>query len=102
MLKRFRDERPEVLLEDEALISGHMDFIELERADAVSKAVQLLPVLQREALILAEYEDLSLEEIARMTGAELAAVKSRLYRARENLRRVLRPLLEGSRTTYGR
>jgi RNA polymerase sigma factor (sigma-70 family) len=56
--------------------------------------VAALPPLQREALILAEYEEMSLEEIARATGVELAAVKSRLHRARENLRRLLAPLLE--------
>jgi hypothetical protein len=41
---------------------------------------------------LAGYEELSLDEIARATGADLAAVKSRLNRARQNLRRVLEPL----------
>jgi len=55
--------------------------------------VAALSPLQRETLILAEYEDMSLEEIARASGAELAAVKSRLHRARANLRRMLAPLL---------
>jgi RNA polymerase sigma-70 factor (ECF subfamily) len=60
----------------------------------VAQAVGALPPLQREVLILAEYEEMPLEEIARSVGAELAAVKSRLHRARENLRRMLAPLLE--------
>jgi DNA-directed RNA polymerase specialized sigma24 family protein len=42
-----------------------------------------------------------LDEIARATGCELAAVKSRLHRARQNLRRWLAPLLETKGTTYG-
>jgi DNA-directed RNA polymerase specialized sigma24 family protein len=42
-----------------------------------------------------------LDEIARVVGAELAAVKSRLHRARENLRRMLAPLLEKKGTAYG-
>ena len=41
------------------------------------------------SLILAEYEEMSLEEIMRATGSELAAVKSRLHRAREHLRKAL-------------
>ena len=48
--------------------------------------------MQREALVLFEYEDQSLEEIARTVGAEVGAVKSRLNRARENLRVMLAPL----------
>jgi len=60
----------------------------------VAEAVAALPPLQREALILAEYEEMSLEEIGRATGVELAAVKSRLHRARENLRRMLAPLMQ--------
>jgi RNA polymerase sigma-70 factor (ECF subfamily) len=65
------------------------------RVEMVEQAVEALPPLQREALILAEYEEMTLEEIAQATGAELAAVKSRLHRARENLKRMLAPLLEG-------
>jgi RNA polymerase sigma-70 factor (ECF subfamily) len=51
-----------------------------------------LPPLQREVLILAEYEDLSLEEIARAIESEIGTVKSRLHRARENLKQILAPL----------
>ena len=58
----------------------------------VASAVQSLPPLQREVLVMAEYEDCSLEEIARAVEAEIGTVKSRLHRARENLRRMLAPL----------
>jgi DNA-directed RNA polymerase specialized sigma24 family protein len=51
--------------------------------------------------VLAEYEDMPLEEIALVTETELAAVKSRLHRARQTLRRVLGPLLESKGTIYG-
>jgi len=36
--------------------------------------------LHREVLVLRFYEDLSLEEIAKVTGAPLSTIKSRLYR----------------------
>lgn len=94
ILKRWRDERPQEPLDDARLITPPLDLEEGERADAVGRAVLLLPPLQREALVLADYEDLTLEEIARTVGAEIAAVKSRLHRARRNLRRMLAPLLE--------
>jgi RNA polymerase sigma-70 factor (ECF subfamily) len=72
----------------------------MERADAIAQAVQALPLLQREALVLAEYEEMSMEDIARATLVDAGAVKSRLHRARVNLRRTLAPLLE-ERTLHG-
>jgi RNA polymerase sigma-70 factor (ECF subfamily) len=69
-----------------------VDLESLETADAVGAAVASLPPLQREVLILAQYEELSLEEIARAVDAEVGTVKSRLHRARENLKRMLAPL----------
>ena len=67
-----------------------------ELAVKVQQAVSSLPPLQKEALVLFEYEGLGLNEIAVMVGTDVGAVKSRLYRAREQLRRVLRPYLENS------
>jgi RNA polymerase sigma-70 factor (ECF subfamily) len=92
-LKRLRKDRPYDELEEEAATCGPIDPAGLERGELVAQAVAALSPLQRETLILAEYEDMSLEEIARASGAELAAVKSRLHRARANLRRMLAPLL---------
>ena len=55
----------------------------------MASAVASLPELQQEALILFEYEGVTLEEIAQIVGADTGTVKSRLHRARERLRRVL-------------
>ncbi|SPF56213.1 Transcriptional regulator, Fis family (fragment) [Candidatus Sulfopaludibacter sp. SbA4] len=101
LLKRARDERSYDPLVDESSICPPIDVVGLERAQIVARAIQALPPLQREAVILAEYEEMTLEEIARATEAEIAAVKSRLHRARENLRRMLAPLLEKKGTFYG-
>jgi RNA polymerase sigma-70 factor (ECF subfamily) len=60
-----------------------------EVADAVAAAVGALPETQREVLILAHYEQLSLAEIAEITDLEVGAVKSRLQRARAALRETL-------------
>ena len=101
ILRRWRDERVHDPVDEDSAICGPIDMEGRQRAEIVSRAVQALPALQREALILAEYEEMSLEEIARATEAELAAVKSRLHRARENLRRMLAPLLAGKGNVYG-
>jgi RNA polymerase sigma-70 factor (ECF subfamily) len=48
-----------------------------------------LPPLQREVIVLREYEELSYEEIARVTETEPGAVKARLHRARQTLAKQL-------------
>jgi len=60
-----------------------------EISEQVRRAVDGLPMLQREVLLLFEYEDVPLEEIAAIVDADPGAVKSRLYRAREGLRKSL-------------
>lgn len=60
-----------------------------ERAESVQRALAGLSADLREALILAEYEQLSHAEIAAATGGTAKAVESRLYRARAILRKQL-------------
>jgi len=60
-----------------------------EMAGAVAAAIAELPESQREVLLLAHYEQLSLAEIAEITELEVTAVKSRLQRARATLREAL-------------
>jgi RNA polymerase sigma-70 factor (ECF subfamily) len=64
-----------------------------EFATKVKEAIFSLPPLQREALILFEYEGLSLNEVAEIAGTDVGAIKARLYRAREGLKRLLGPYL---------
>jgi RNA polymerase sigma-70 factor (ECF subfamily) len=71
------------------------ELIRLERAEAVRQAVDALPQTQREPLYLFEFEGLSLTEIAEILNIEANAVKVRLYRARERLKRLLAPLRAG-------
>jgi len=101
VLKRWRDDRPHEPLEDESFVGQPLNTREDGRAEAVEKAILMLPPLQREAVVFAEYEEMSLEEIGHATAADLAAVKSRLHRARQNLRRMLAPLLESKGAFHG-
>src|SRR5262245_42582137 len=95
-LKRWRNESRWEDLEDEHFVAEPVDVHAGEVAEIVGIAVRSLPPLQREVLVLAEYEELSLEEIARVVDSEVGTVKSRLHRARENLRRMLAPLKSGN------
>lgn len=90
--KRWEKERRWDALDDHEFEAAPVDPLAGEIADLVGSAVQSLPPLQREALVLFEYEEMSLEEIARIVDAEVGAIKSRLNRARENLRLMLSPL----------
>lgn len=65
------------------------DLEQAESVAAVRAAIAGLPPDLREALILSEYEDLSHAEIGSVVGATSKAVETRLYRARELLRKQL-------------
>ena len=55
----------------------------------VKDAVGSLPEDQRMAIIMREYQDLSYEEIASALNCSLGAVKSKIYRARQNIKKML-------------
>jgi RNA polymerase sigma-70 factor (ECF subfamily) len=52
----------------------------LEDRERIAAALMQIDTLHREVLVLRFHEDLSLEEIAKVTRAPLSTVKSRLYR----------------------
>jgi RNA polymerase sigma-70 factor (ECF subfamily) len=55
-------------------------FANLEDRQRIAAALMELDTLHREVLVLRFHEELSLEEIAKVTKAPLSTVKSRLYR----------------------
>ena len=69
------------------------DLEQSERAVLVRQAVDQLPDKQRQALVLNRFENQGYEEIGRVMELSLQAVKSLLWRARENLRKQLMPIL---------
>jgi RNA polymerase sigma-70 factor (ECF subfamily) len=64
-----------------------------ERATAVRSAVNHLPEDLREAIVLCEWEERSLAEAAAILDTTPKAIESRLYRARQLLRKQLQPWL---------
>jgi RNA polymerase sigma-70 factor (ECF subfamily) len=66
-----------------------------EVGEAVARAIAGLPDGQREVLLLAHYEQLPLAEIAAALEIEVAAVKSRLQRARAALKESLAAFAPG-------
>jgi RNA polymerase sigma-70 factor, ECF subfamily len=66
-----------------------------ETKEAVEWALAKLPDDARTILTLREYEDLTYEAIADILGISESAVKSRLFRARSELKKILLPVLKG-------
>jgi RNA polymerase sigma-70 factor (ECF subfamily) len=74
----------------------------LERAQEVAQlkaAMALLPIDQRECLVLRELEELSYGEIARITEVPIGTVMSRLHRARRQLMAVWTENASGAAAT---
>ena len=60
---------------------------ERQNANFVARALAVLNAPQREAVVLFEMEGYSIEEIAQLQNSSITAVKTRLSRGRERLRR---------------
>ncbi len=62
--------------------------------EMVRAAVAKLPLKLKEPLILRDFEGMSYQEISESTGIEIGTIKSRIFRARESLKKMLQPWRE--------
>ncbi len=62
-----------------------------ELRDFLARAMSQMPPIFRSVLVLRELNGLSYQEIASIEGCSVGTVKSRLFRARAQLRKLLRP-----------
>lgn len=60
-----------------------------ERKETVQKALDLLPEIQREVVILRYYHDLKVKDIATITGVGVSTVQSRIYQGLRKLEKIL-------------
>ena len=65
-----------------------------EKREIILGALQMITQEHRQVIILREYEDLTYAEIAAYLGISIQAVKSRIFRAREDLRVLLKDYFE--------
>jgi len=68
-------------------------LVERDRVEVVRRAIFALPEKQRAAVLLHKYQELDYDEIARILGCSVSALKSLLFRAYESLRMELAPLV---------
>jgi len=72
---------------------------ELERkelGEALKRALDSLPLRYREVLVLRDVQDLTTQETAQVLGVTKACIKTRLLRARLQMRDALRPEVDGT------
>src|SRR5438445_6177276 len=84
--------RGQVFVRDEAALNGAPLPSSGERTefdDVVRRALARLAPEYREAFLLKHMDDLEYEEMARLTGAGVSALKMRVKRAREQLQAIL-------------
>ena len=60
-----------------------------ENEELIKRALQALTPEQREAILLSRYQGLSYAEIAQISGCSEGAVKTRVFRAMETLKKAL-------------
>jgi RNA polymerase sigma-70 factor (ECF subfamily) len=78
--------------------ADHSPLDRLAAADdhaALARALARLPDAERETIVLRDLEELPGDEVAQVTGVTLAAMKSRLHRARLHLAALVREELHG-------
>jgi RNA polymerase sigma-70 factor (ECF subfamily) len=73
--------------------SPAMELEKKERMRIIQEAINALPSEQKEVVTLRDIEGFSYEEVAQITGFNLGTVKSRLARARQDLRKKLRSVI---------
>lgn len=92
---RYQEEIPEDNAPQE--FAGHRplavepidEYVEGQLSEPVSKALDALSLDQRQVVVLADIEEYSYQEIAEIVGCSIGTVRSRLHRARQQLRKLV-------------
>lgn len=96
---RYRSANGETLLDEyveagSSTVTPSDNILTNERDKQIEKAISRLSPDMREIIILREYEDMNYKEISKITGCPIGTVRSRLARARAELRKRLTPFME--------
>lgn len=78
--------------EDPSSYTPEREVVRHEQADVVQKALSRISPDHRLCLVLKEYQGMSCDEIGEIMGKSRSAVKSLLFRAREEFRTVYRQM----------
>ncbi len=88
--ERERKAYEKVLYEDHRKTeTGEIDLLKQESASKTREALKKLPANLQDVLMLREYADLNYKEIGRILGITEGNVKVRIFRAREQLVKII-------------
>ena len=88
-----QEDQPLRQFEDKQTASPPERLLHGELEAKIEEALAELPENQRLAIVLCRQEELSYEEIARVLGCSVSAIKSLIHRGRETLKEKLKPYL---------
>jgi RNA polymerase sigma-70 factor, ECF subfamily len=94
----WESHKHEHLLHGRPLDDPERSALSSETQEIVQRVISHMSPRNRMALILREYEGMSCEEIGQIMGLSRSAVKSVLFRGREEFRRIYRSLEESTHT----
>jgi RNA polymerase sigma-70 factor (ECF subfamily) len=89
-LRKRRPTTTDSSVDDLIVEAAKNELLRDEQCQILDAALDSLPLDQKTAFVLAELSGLSYEEIASIEGVPLGTIKSRINRAKEKLREVLR------------
>ena len=92
---KYSDDPGEIELADESF-SPLKVLQNREMAETIKSAINSLSEVLKSTFVLREFEELSYEELTRVLQCSKGTIKSRLSRAREQLRRKIEPYLNGT------
>lgn len=87
--KRYSDRSMSIDCEEMAEVEDPTEAFSIEDAEVVHKALENLPLHQREVLTLYFLEEMSIEEISKVVAIAVGTVKSRLHYAKKALQAIL-------------
>lgn len=93
----FLEDQPEVFSMSDEGLTPEDHLIRLDNQVAVQDALEQLPPVLREVLLLCDAEELKYKDISMILGLPMGTVMSRISRARKALRQLLQPLVKESR-----
>ena len=91
------DNEPQAFGGDRPLAVEPIDeYVDAQLSEPVSRALEALSPEQRQIVVLADIEECSYQEIAEVVGCSIGTVRSRLHRARGQLRKLVTRYLKSS------
>lgn len=92
--EKKKQQRQMVSFEEFRFASHDVSYDSTELVKLVETALETLKEEYREAYVLKEFIGMSYNEISEVTGATLAIVRIRIYRAKTQIREILAPYIE--------